>query len=157
MSSTIAHHADTVIRVCSLYFGVRPERDDSFQETFLKYALSQKDFVDEEHKKAWLIRVATNVCKDALKKAETKAVLLDEFDEEAQPPWEQGAETSDRAEQLAEALRMLDEKYRIPLYLKYYEGYTAVEIAKMIDAPENTVYTNLARGREKLKEVLTRE
>ena len=150
-------YGGTVARVCSLYFGNRPERDDMFQETFLKYSLAEAEFTSEEHRKAWLIRVATNACKDLLKKAESKTVLLDEFDEAAQPQWQPGIESSDRADQLNKALRELDEKYRVPLYLKYYEGYTAAEIAQMTDTPENTVYTNLARGREKLKEVLTRE
>ena len=157
VTSAIERHANTVARVCSLYFGARPERDDAFQDTFLKYALSKTTFADEEHKKAWLIRVATNVCKDALKKAEARTVLLDSFDDTARPQWQAGVESSDRAEQLGEALRMLDEKYRVPLYLKYYEGYKAAEIARIMDTTENTVYTNLARGREKLKEVLTHE
>lgn len=157
VANTIELYADTVIRVCSLYFGVRPERDDAFQDTFLKYALSETQFNGEEHRKAWLIRVATNVCKDALKKAEAKTVLLDEFDDASRPQWQPESESGEQASQLTEALRGLDERYRIPLYLKYYEGYSAAEIAKMTDVPENTVYTNLARGREKLKEVLARE
>ena len=157
VANTIECYADTVVRVCSLYFGARPERDDAFQDTFLRYALSETQFNEEEHRKAWLIRVATNVCKDALKKAEAKTVLLGEFDEASRPQWQPGADSSDQADRLTEALRGLDEKYRIPLYLKYYEGYNAAEIAAMTDVPENTVYTNLARGRERLKEVLTRE
>ena len=156
ITRAVEAHSDTVLRVCSVYFGGRPEREDAFQETFLKYARSQTEFNDEEHRKAWLIRVATNVCKDMLKKAESKAVLLEELDEATQPQWDQGVETSDRAEELTAALRELDERYRVVLYLKYYEGYTAAEISKMLDIPENTVYTNLTRGREKLKEVLSR-
>ena len=98
ITRAVREHANTVARVCSLYFGSRPERDDAFQETFLKYAQEGRAFGDDEHRKAWLIRVA--------------------------------------------------------LYLKYYEGYKASEIAQMLGIPENTVYTNLARGREELKEVL---
>lgn len=152
-------YADTVVRVCSLYYGGRPERDDAFQETFLKYATIDKEFADEEHKKAWLISVATNVCKDMLRKAESKTVLVDAFEDTASPAGRPGPDPGDsgggRADELNEALQQLDEKYRAVLYLKYYEGYTAAEIAGLLDIPENTVYTNLARGREKLKEVLT--
>lgn len=43
----------------------------------------------------------------------------------------------------------------MPLYLKYYEGYTAAQIAEMLGIPENTVYTNLSRGKRLLKEVLS--
>ena len=162
ITSAIERHSDTVARVCAVYFGRRPESDDAFQDTFLKYAQSDKEFADEEHRKAWLISVATNVCKDMLKRSEAKTVLTDQFEDSASPQWQQadpewqpGVETDDRADALNAALQKLDEKYRMALYLKYYEGYTAAEIAEMMGIPENTVYTNLARGREKLKEVLT--
>ena len=141
------------MRVCTLYFRNKPDREDAFQDTFLKYAQSSADFSGEEHRKAWLIRVATNVCKDMLKRSEARTVLVDEIDDAAKPNWSADGQ-SDRASELTEALAQLDEKYRTPLYLKYYEGYTAVEIAEMLGIPENTVYTYLARGRERLKEVL---
>ena len=156
ITQTIEAHSNTVLRVCSLYFGLRPEREDAFQDTFLKYAQSPKEFADDEHRKAWLISVATNVCKDMLKRAEARNVLTDEIDEAARPSWQPEDNSADsRAEELTEALQKLDEKYRVVLYLKYYECYTASEIAKMLNVPENTVYTNLSRGRDKLKEVLT--
>ncbi len=60
------------------------------------------------------------------------------------------------ADELVGALQQLEEKHRIILHLKYFEGYSAQEIGAMLDMPENTVYTHLARGRKKLKEVLTR-
>ena len=158
ITQAIETHSDTVYRVCSLYFHMRPERDDAYQDTFLKYAQSSKEFADEEHKKAWLISVAANTCKDMLRRAESRTVLTDEIEESARPSWqpEDSDATSDRADQLNEALQQLDDKYRVPLYLKYYEGYTAAEIAEITGIPENTVYTNLARGRDRLKEVLTR-
>ena len=155
ITKTVKAYSDTVLRVCTLYFHGRPEREDALQDTFLKYAQSSTEFESDEHKKAWLIRVATNVCKDVLKRAESKTALLGEIDETAQPSWQApGDEAGGRAERLAEALQHIDEKYRVALYLKYYEGYSAVEIAQMQEIPENTVYTYLARGREKLKEVL---
>ncbi|MBQ9004020.1 MAG: sigma-70 family RNA polymerase sigma factor [Eggerthellaceae bacterium] len=158
ITQAVATHSNTVLRVCSLYFGIRPEREDAFQETFLKYAQSPKQFADDEHRKAWLISVATNVCKDMLKRAEARTVLADEIDEAARPSWQpEDDAASGRAEELTEALQKLDARYRDVLYLKYYACYPASEIAKILNVPENTVYTNLARGREKLKEVLTRE
>ena len=158
IAQTIEIHSDTVLRVCTLYFRMRPEREDAYQDTFLKYAQSSKEFVDEEHKKAWLISVATNTCKDILRKAENRTVLTDSIDESARPSWQPEDDAADsRAEQLTEALQKLDDKYRMPLYLKYYEGYSAAEISGILGIPENTVYTNLSRGRDKLKEVLTHE
>ncbi len=156
ITNAMKRHSNTVLRVCSLYFHGRPERDDAFQETFIKYAQTDKAFADDEHAKAWLIRVAANVCKDMLRRADAKAILTDRFDEDARPNWSSSAEAgNDRLDRLSEALQQLDDQYRIALYLKYYEGYTTAEIAEVLDQPEGTVYTNLTRGRAKLKEVLT--
>lgn len=156
IENTIQMHSDTVLRMCSLFFHGKPERDDAFQETFLKYAQSDKAFESAEHVKAWLINVAANTCKDMLRRADSRTILVDEFEDDARPSWHAAHEASgNRIDELAEALRQMDSQYRIALYLKYYEGYSAVEIAAMLDIPENTVYTNLTRGRKKLKEVLT--
>ena len=157
ITRAIEAHANTVLRVCSLFFGTRTEREDAFQDTFLKYAQSVKEFTSEEHRKAWLINVAANVCRDALKQAEMRTELIDNIDENTQVNLQvaDASDSSDRFSVLNEALQKLDDKYRVPLYLKYYECYSASEISEIMHIPENTVYTNLSRGREKLKEVLT--
>ena len=171
ITNAVKTHADTVLRICSLYFHGRPERDDAFQETFLKYAQTDKAFESGEHVKAWLINVAANTCKDMLKRADARAVLTDSFEDDARPSWgsAQGSGAvgsgsftanapsggNSKIDELNEALQQLDDQYRIALYLKYYEGYAAAEIADLLNMPENTVYTNLARGRKQLKEVLT--
>ena len=165
ITNAVKTHADTVLRICSLYFHGRPERDDAFQETFLKYAQADKAFESDEHVKAWLINVAANTCKDMLKRSDAKAVLTDTFEDNARPSWgsdENGADgiasrQNGKIDELSEALQQLGDQYRIALYLKYYEGYTAAEIADLMNIPENTVYTNLARGRKQLKEVLTHD
>ena len=51
----------------------------------------------------------------------------------------------------------LPEKYRLPIYLHYYEGYSTEEIAAILGKPKGTVCTNLSRGREQLKEQLLKE
>ncbi|MDQ8734534.1 sigma factor-like helix-turn-helix DNA-binding protein [Paenibacillus sp. LHD-38] len=48
----------------------------------------------------------------------------------------------------------LDKKYRVPIHLHYYEGYSLEEIADILHAKPATVGTWLARGRNKLKEVI---
>ena len=126
IETAIATHADTVMRVCSVYLRERADREDAFQETFLRLARKRMKFADDEHRKAWLIRVASNVCKDMLKSSAAKTESLD-----------------------------IDERYRLPLYLKFYEGYTAAEIASTLKIPENTVYTNISRGKQQLKGVLS--
>ena len=52
------------------------------------------------------------------------------------------------------AVLALPVKYRDVVYLHYYEGYTAVEIGRLLGKNVNTVYTLLTRSRQKLKEML---
>ena len=69
IASALEAHGNAVWRACALYFRSSPDAEDAYQETFLKYALAEDArFNDEEHRKAWLVRVATNVCKDMLRR-----------------------------------------------------------------------------------------
>lgn len=153
-------HADTVMRVCSVYLREPADREDAFQEAFLRYARYERSFNGDEHRKAWLIRVASNVCKDQLKSSAAKTESLDALTEDGVAvtgdDGQEGQRVLERSEVL-DALRGIDQRYGIVLYLKYYEGYTAAQIAKLLDMPENTVYTNLSRGKQRLKGVLGHE
>ena len=72
-------HGSTVWRVCVLYFRASADAQDAFQDTMVKYALADTvSFNDDEHRKAWLIRVAANTCKDMLKASSRANVPLDE-------------------------------------------------------------------------------
>ncbi len=149
-------YADAVWRVASLYFREPQDVQDAFQETFMRYALADGTvFADDEHRKAWLIRVARNICLDMLKAASRRSVPLDEGllgcrAESADPATQPGSFRNE----VIDALRSLDDPPRTPLYLSIVEEYPATAIAKMMDVPVNTVYSWIARGRRKLKEAL---
>jgi len=124
-----------------------------FQVTFLKYSLHEQGFNSEEHRKAWLIRVATNICKDSLKAMYRKNQPLDES--VAESAVDESVLSSLAHMEIIDALRSLDDNIRESAYLFLYEGYTAPEIAEMLGAPVNTVYSWIARGKEQLREVLS--
>ena len=65
IEQTINSHGDAVWRACLVYLAPS-EAEDAFQNTFMKYALCDKAFNDEEHKIAWHLRVEINNCKDVL-------------------------------------------------------------------------------------------
>lgn len=159
ITAAVEAYADTVLRACAVYLREQADREDAFQETFLRYARYEGAFNDEDHRKAWLIRVAANICKDMLKSSAARVASLDDMEaggDWSAPVGDDGQEAQRKlvGEELLAVLRSLDERYRSVLYLKYYEGYTAAEIGEMLGMPENTVYTDLARGRQKLKEAL---
>lgn len=156
IEQTIDAYGDAVWRVCVLHFKMKDDAQDAFQETMLRYALSDTVFSSDEHRKAWLIRVATNACKDMLKAASRRNVALDDA-----PPHALAAATTDPdadpaspVREALDAIRALPDPPRTPVYLALYEGYTAPEIAKMVNASVNTVYSWIARGKKRLKEAL---
>ena len=67
VSSAIERYADMVTRLCMVYLKNEADTEDIFQTVFLKYTLNSVEFENEEHEKAWLIRVTINACKDLLK------------------------------------------------------------------------------------------
>ncbi len=151
------HYGDAVWRACGVYFSSQDEAQDAFQDTFMKYALADGiDFADEEHRKAWLLRVATNICKDMLKLKARKNVSLDDEAFVMQvASHDPATQPSSFMHEVLDALRSLDDPPRTPLYLALYEGYTAPEIAEMLEKPANTVYSWISRGKKLLQEALS--
>lgn len=58
-------------------------------------------------------------------------------------------------ELLRQAVLALPEKYRLPIHLYYYEEYSVREIAEILQRKESAVQTQLQRGREKIRKLLT--
>lgn len=144
----VERYADMVKRICFYYLKNEADTEDVFQNVFLKYMMYDGLFSDEEHEKAWLLRVAINACKDYLKSFfRRNTVSLDVISEMA-------AEIPEDHREVMEAVLSLPEKYKDPIYLHYYEGYSAAEIGKILGKKENTVYSLLSRGRKLLKEKL---
>ena len=145
VNSAIENYSDMLRRICFINLKNHHDVEDIFQDVFLKYALSETEFTDSNHEKAWVIRVAINSCKDLKKSFFRRKV--GSINEEIFSPF--SLDESDR-DVLGAVLR-LPHKYMIVIYLFYYEGYSAVEIAEMLEKNENTVYTWLARARKMLE------
>ena len=56
-----------------------------------------------------------------------------------------------------DAVMALRPKYRVVIFLHYYEGYKLEEIARLLNLPRGTVGTQLKRAREQLKKSLSEE
>ena len=148
INKAIERYADTVRRLCMLHLKNHADTEDIFQTVFLKYALHTEPFTDAEHEKAWLIRITINACKDLLKSFfRSRTVSLDEV-------LEQPAALAPDHREVVEAVLSLPQKYRDVIYLHYYEGYSAPEIAHILKKNVNTVYTLLGRAKQQLREAL---
>ncbi|MEG1426288.1 MAG: sigma-70 family RNA polymerase sigma factor [Oscillospiraceae bacterium] len=142
----IETYGDTVRRICFLNLKNREDTEDIFQNVFLRFLMCKDTFQSQEHEKAWMIRVTVNACKDLLKSFYRKnKVPMDavaEFESRMTP----------KSSELLNIVLSLPEKYKTPIYLFYFEGYTAIEIGEMTHKNTNTVYTLLSRGKSMLKD-----
>ena len=144
----IERYSNTVNRICMTHLKNYHDTEDIFQTVFLKYALNTTSFESDEHEKAWIIRVTINACKDLLKSFfRNHTVPIDEVVLKAE-------DISNENSEVLEAVLSLPQKYRTVVYLHYYEGYTAVEIADMLNKNTNTIYTHLTRAKQMLKDIL---
>lgn len=148
VSQAIEKYASTVKRICFIHLKNEADTEDIFQTVFLKYAMNDTVFENEAHEKAWLIRVTINACKDLLKSFFRRhTVSLDAY-------VEQGGVVDEAHSEVLEAVLALPEKYRRVVYLHYYEGYPAAEIADILRININTVYTQLTRAKTLLRKEL---
>ena len=141
----VVKYKDTVGKICLLRLNNPLDAEDCFQNVFTKLLLSRKDFENEEHLKAWLIKVAINECKNHIR--DNKPLLPLKDCEKTAVYFEQ--DSCD----ISWAMMKLGDKYRNVLYLHYIERYKIDEIAKILGKSRNTVKTLLKRGREQLKKI----
>lgn len=138
-----------VYRVAFMQMKGHADAEDAVQEVFVRLLKYQPQFEDKEHEKAWFIRTTINICKDIMKsKWHSTTVSIDKIPESEMARFPHPFTKED--EMLRSVLELPD-KYRDCLYFFYYEDYSIKEIAKLLKVPENTVKTNLKRGREALK------
>lgn len=144
----IEEYASTVKRICFIHLKNEADTEDISQTVFLKYAMNDTVFENKAHEKAWIIRVTINACKDLLKSFFRKhTVSLDTY-------VEQEGVMDEAQSEVLEAVLALPEKYRRVVYLYYYEGYPAAEIADILRINVNTVYTHLTRAKILLRKEL---
>ena len=144
---------DTVLRVAYACCGNYAESEDITQDIFLLLHAKPQSFADDEHLKAWLLRVTVNKCKNLKRSFRISRTGSLETEDVTSATYEMMTENSS----ILADIRALPEKYASVIYLYYYEGYNTREIAEIQGKSENTVSSLLRRGREKLKLELEKE
>lgn len=146
--TSLAHrYMDTVFRVALNYLKDPVESEDVTQNVFEKLLGQTKPFASEEHIRYWLIHVTLNECRRVFRAPWHHQESLEKYIQTLT------VEMPEHRTILREVMA-LPKKYRLPIYLHYYEGYSTSEIGQLLKMPKGTVCTNLRRGRELLKENL---
>lgn len=145
----VEEYGDMLYRICLVMLKNTADAEDAVQDTFIRYMQKAPAFSSDEHEKAWLIKVAANICKDMLRQRNRTA----ELDEAALNT----LTAADEDSHILEALTQIPEKFRIVLTLHYIEGYKVNEIAEMIGKTSSAVKMRLAKGRKLLEEKYRKE
>ncbi|MCR2804090.1 RNA polymerase sigma factor [Paenibacillus soyae] len=145
VQQAVIRYSDSLIRIAFTYVKNMADAEEVAQEVFLAYLQKAPAFASPEHEKAWLIRTAINKSKNAVKSGWFRS---------RNPIPEDLSYMPEEEQDIIHAVLALDKKYRLPIHLHYYEGYSLEEIAGILQTKPATVGTWLARGRKHLKEAL---
>ena len=138
-----------VKRLCCLYLRDASLAEDAAQETFIKAWRSLASFRGESSERTWLMRIAVNTCRDALRTS-----WFRRLDRRVTPEELPLASPGPQEPALAQAITRLPARDREVILLRYYEQLSPDEIAHMLRQPLNTVKSRLARAKKKLKQLL---
>ena len=153
-------YSDLVLRLSYSYLNQTQDAQDICQTVFLKLLERAPDFVSSDHEKAWIIRTTANTCKDLLKSHWRRTTVAMEAASHIPAPELEEGSLSAAVNLLPPKYRAvmgLETKYRLTIYLYYYEGYSSKEIARLLGRNPATVATQLRRGRTQLKDLLESE
>ncbi len=137
-------YSNMLYQLCVTMLGNCADAEDAVSETFVRYITkSPPCFHSEEHRKAWLLRVAANLCNDMcrLRRRHAHVNIEDVYDLCEQP----------HDSHVLEDIMRLPVKYRTVLHLHYIEGYSTNEIAQILSISPAAVRKRLQYAREKLK------
>ncbi len=148
-AALLEKYGNAILRAAYSYLHNMEDAEDILQDTLIQYLKSGSEYNDEEHEKAWLLRVAINLSKNKIKYNKIRETdelmegLVSEEKEELSFVWE--------------AVKSLPEKYASVVHLYYQEGYSTADIAGILNKKESTVRSDLKRARDKLKKILKEE
>ena len=136
-------YAPAVYRLAYARTGSRADAEDVMQEVFVRLLRARPEFRDEEHAKAWLLRVGARCAADVLRAPwRRREGPLDDALPAPEPPG------------VVEAVLALPAKYRTAVHLYYYEELSVAEIAAVLGKSEGAVKSRLFRARALLRRYL---
>ncbi len=139
--------APAVYRLAYARTGRAADAEDVMQEVFLRLLTKAPAFRDDDHAKAWLLRVTVNRANDLWRSPWGKRLPLEAAESLPAPESEPG--------EALQAVLALPEKYRSVVHLFYYEELSVAQIAGILKLSRSAVKTRLSRGRALLRQSMT--
>lgn len=152
LSQAMRAWGDAVWRLARVRTGSRADADDVYQDVFLRLACDDTEFADEEHLKAWLLRVTINRCRELGRTAwRRRDVPLDEAALQVSDARVDEEFSAAEHAELWRAVGRLKPKYREVIHLRYQEEMTSEQIARVLQTSASTVRTRLQRALRQLE------
>jgi RNA polymerase sigma-70 factor (ECF subfamily) len=141
-----------VFNVALRVLGDPDDAHDATQDTFLTVVRKLSQFRGDAAFTTWLHRVTVNACYDILRKRRRQPLLrlVPEGDEpipDIGPPVEDHADAAVGSIDVARALQLIPEQYRVVLVLADVQDLPYEEISRVLDVPIGTVKSRVHRGR----------
>ena len=129
IQQAVIHYSDSLIKIAFTYLKSVADAEEAVQDVFLTYLQKSPVFASREHQKAWLIRAVINRSKNMLKNAwlKRRSPITDDL-----------SYLQEEEQTIMQEVLSLDKKYRLPIHLHYYEGYSIEEIAHILQAKPAT-------------------
>ena len=143
---------NSILRLALSYLHNIEDAEDILQETMIKFVTVRPVFESESHRKAWLMRVASNLAKNRIDYNRVRDTM--ELNEEIVGEVQEDLDKGDEYKAIWDAVRALPVHQREAIHLFYQEGYSTAEIARITGRREATVRSDLKRARDKLREML---
>ena len=143
---------NSILRLALSYLHNIEDAEDILQETMIKFVTVRPVFESESHRKAWLMRVASNLAKNRIDYNRVRDTM--ELNEEIAGEVQEDLDKGDEYKAIWDAVRSLPVHQREAIHLFYQEGYSTAEIAQITGRREATVRSDLKRARDKLREML---
>ena len=136
-------HMDLLYRMALFMLSNTHDAEDAVQETYVRYLLKKPKLKDEEHAKAWLMRVWINICKNQIrywKRHPSSPISETDI-----------SETTLGEQEILREISLLPTKYKSVIILHSIEGYSVKEISNILKISDAAVKKRLQRAREQLK------
>lgn len=164
LEQCIYEYGEDIYTFCTQITGSRQEAEDLYQDTFLKAVELGEQIDYNQNPRSYLISVALRIWKNRKRKFAWRqriagtCALAEEMEAGGMEAQRESVETEvlkqEMEEQVRNAVKNLNPKYRIPVYLYYTLQFSVEEIAKIMKIPQGTVKSRLYKARALLKKEL---
>lgn len=149
-------YQDSIARIVISMIGNQNDADDIGQEVFIKFYKSMGNFKGESKLSTYLARIAINLSLNEIKRRSNRWLTTTDRIPDSSFSSSNTEETEDIRNIINTSLKKLEPDFRSVVVLRNIQGFSTKETAEILDIPQGTVLSRLARGHSKLKDIITK-